>query len=58
MGQLWNIPGSKGGEPEASGSECEEEGTSWTAQEEPAVTEAGPCWATGIVSSPGREVWS
>lgn len=58
MGQLWNIPGSKGGEPEASGSECEVEGTSWTAQEEPAVTEAGPCWATGIVSSPGREVWS
>lgn len=57
MGQLWNIPGSEGGAPEASGSECEVEGTSWTAQEEPAVTEAGPCRATGIVSSPGRGAW-
>lgn len=59
MGQLWNILGSEGGEPEASVSECEVEGTSWrTALEEPAVTEPGPSWGTGIVSSLRRGSWS
>lgn len=36
MGQLWNIPGSEGGAPEASGSMCEVEGS-----------RGACCWAAG-----------
>lgn len=45
MGQPWNIPGSEGGKPEASGSKSEGEGGSWRTQEETVVTAVGPSWA-------------
>lgn len=58
MGQLWNILGSEGQELGALDSVCEAEGMGWRrAQEEPAVTKAGPSWATGTVSSPGKGSW-
>ena len=59
IGQLWSILVSEVGKPEASCSESEVEGTKGRAQDESAVTEAGPGWAglgAGIVCSPGRRV--
>lgn len=57
MGQLWNIPGSEGGAPEASGSECEVEVMSWRAREEPAAQKPAPAGQLGL-SLPQGGSWS